>query len=168
MNHKTAMCRGALVGALLTLSTLTAAGSPQGMCVIGEKRVTAVAGVVVQPNNIPIPDATIRLHTETYEGPVVEEVKADADGRFQLGAVAPGKYTLVVSFTYLETLYIPLRVVRQKRNDPGRELIITMNGLVGEPCGGGGIEVKGRDEKVSGGSPTLRNTNRKGAMCHLR
>jgi hypothetical protein len=151
-----------LVIGLFVFSVLLLAfsgGSGQGLCVIEQIKVSEVKGLVMLPNKIPIPDATIELHETNSEGRLVARTKTDANGRFKLNDIRKGKYAVVASYPTLVTLHVPTRVSPSKSPKKKlKEIVIILEGLIDKPCGGG--DAYGQDEpqpkqqtSISKGSP---------------
>ncbi len=133
MKHKMAV--GLFV---LTLLLAFSTGRGQGLCVIEPIKVSEVKGLVLLPNKIPIPDATVELHETNSEGKLVGRVKTDANGRFTFNDVRKGKYAVIASYPTLVTLHVPTRVSpSESREKKRREIVIILDGLIDKPCGGG-------------------------------
>ena len=128
---------------LLLFVTLSTAGKAQGICVISEIKISEVKGIILLPNKIPIPDATLELHEKNSEGRIIAQVKSDKDGRFKFDGVASGKYAVVASYPTLVTLHVPVRVTSSKpRKGERKEIVIILNGLIDKPCGDGDAYVQ--------------------------
>jgi hypothetical protein len=133
---------------LVAVALLAAVSQPrelmeaQGVCVISERKLSAVKGRVAFPNDVPIPNASLELREKDSSGSVVAQGKSDDTGRFELANVKPGKYVLVAKAEMLSTLYVPLRITAVRSpKDRRTELLIRMNGFVDKPCGGGYVEL---------------------------
>jgi hypothetical protein len=141
------------ISILLLLLTLSTSGKAQGICVISEKKISEVKGIILLPNKIPIPDATVELHDKNSEGPIVAQVKADANGRFKFADIAPGKYAVVASYPTLVTLHVPVRVTSKSRKSEKKEIVIILNGIIDKPCGDGEAYLQDQSEKKTKDRP---------------
>lgn len=122
---------------LLLLTMLSTPVKAQGICVISELKISELKGIILLPNKIPIPDATVELREKNSEGRIITQVKADENGRFKFAEVASGKYAIVASYPTLVTLHVPVRVTRKSGKIEQKEIVIILNGLIGKPCGDG-------------------------------
>ena len=122
------------VAALLPISEKAAS-----ICVIDEIKLRELEGVVLLPNKIPIPNALVELYERDNHRRKIAEVKADENGRFKFANVKTGKYAITASYPTLITLHVPVRVTSSKSHQH-KEVVITLNGLIGEPCGGGSVD----------------------------
>ena len=127
-------------------------GMSQGVCVISERRVPGIYGLVLLPNGLPITDATVELRAQHNRERVIAQVRTDENGRFRFGDVGAGRYVVIASHPTLVTLYVPLRVTSRSNRSRRTELVITLNGLIDEPCGGGSVttRVQGQLETPGG------------------
>ncbi|MBX3282038.1 MAG: hypothetical protein KF756_06125 [Acidobacteria bacterium] len=110
----------------------------QGICVISEKRVPEIKGIVSfvsQENSVS--DANIKLRRKN-NGATLETVETDKEGRFKFSGHFRGRFTLIVSRPSAISLYIPIRVVK---SEPDGYLQVTLGGVVGDICGGGEVKV---------------------------
>jgi hypothetical protein len=128
---------------ILLFVMLAASGRAQGICAISEMKISEIKGIILLPNKIPIPDATVELHEKNSEGRLIEQVRSDKDGRFKFNNVASGKYAVVASCPTLVTLHVPVRV-RSSKSSKGerKEIVIILNGLIGKPCGDGDVYLR--------------------------
>lgn len=55
-----------------------------------------IEGVVRDPQGQPVADAVVTIRRGDAAGEVVRELRTDADGRWSLGDVEPGEYTVIV------------------------------------------------------------------------
>jgi len=133
MKHKAV---GLIVFVMLLVTVVTVRG--QGLCVIEEIKVSEVKGLVLLPNKIPIPDATIQLHETNSEGKLIAQTKTDANGRFKFNDIRKGKYAVIASYPTLVTLHVPTRgSPSESPKKKQREIVIILDGLIDKPCGGG-------------------------------
>lgn len=108
------------------------------ICVYDTLRVAALRGKVVYESNAAAPDpvanAVIELHKFDYRERVVAKVVADKDGRFNLGKVKDGDYTVYVEAPQnVSNIWFPIRLKKShllKADQP--EMVITLGfGLAG-------------------------------------
>src|ERR1700753_3381064 len=102
----------------------------QGVCVSEERKMPAVKGIVILPNDVPIPGATLELHEKEYNGKVVAQTRSDSRGFFEFTNINAGKYVLVARAEMLFTLSVPIKVISKQLPKNRRvELLIKLNGL---------------------------------------
>jgi hypothetical protein len=115
----------------------------QGVCVSEERKMPVVRGIVTLPNDVPVPGATLELHEKEYGGKIVAQTQADDRGRFEFTKINSGKYVLVAKAEMLFALSVPIKLTSRPLPKNRRvELLIKLNGLPEEPCGGGRIELQ--------------------------
>jgi hypothetical protein len=142
-NHRT-LFYALLCPMLLFISVLSVSGrTSQSICVISERKLPLASGVIQFPDKTPVVDATVELREKNDRGRVVAQLKTNEKGRFSFANVPNGKYVIIASSLRMVTLYVPVRIVSSsKRDKKQHELVITLNGLIGEPCGGGAVELR--------------------------
>jgi len=131
------------VGVTALLLVIPMALAAQDVCVITEKRVPEIKGIVsfVAQTNV-VGDASVSLKRKST-GEIVETTKTDKEGAFKFGGRYRGRFMLIVSRPDAVSLYIPIRVVR---SGSGMYLRIILGAFIGEVCGGGEVKVVDEDE----------------------
>ncbi|HEY6045687.1 MAG TPA: carboxypeptidase-like regulatory domain-containing protein [Pyrinomonadaceae bacterium] len=124
---------------VLSITLLPIPEKAASICVIDEIKLRELQGVVLLPNKIPIPDAVLVLYERGNERRKIAEIKADENGRFKFTKVKTGKYVITASYPTLITRYVPVRVTSSQSHQH-KEVVITLNGLIGELCGGGSVD----------------------------
>ncbi len=78
--------------------------------------VQEVKGTIIDPQQVAVPKVCVGIFTEK-EHKLVATTESDADGKFSLQSLPPGRYRLVVNADPLCAANVPLQVVkRQKKN----------------------------------------------------
>jgi len=112
----------------------------QGVCVIGEKKVGVIQGVVIQADKQAILEAKVEVYRKSVEAKPIAEVKTDSDGRFSIPELSAGTYVLSASYPNFVRLVFPVRI--SKRANPKNELLVILGWNSDESCGGGEVLVK--------------------------
>lgn len=113
----------------------------QDVCVISPFKLGKVKGVVVAGNKaFPVEHAIVKIVRRSKPGKVIKQTATNDTGYFEINNLPTKKYMLIVSFPNTETLYIPIKLAR-KRTFRRLILNIKLNGLIGEPCGGGEVKL---------------------------
>ena len=116
------------------------AASGQSICVVGEYSLKSVDGFVLLRNKIPIENAHVTVRNSKGSRKVVDSIFSDANGRFQFPRLTRGTY--LVEFEYPTLVRITALITLSKRIDGVRKLFVEMDGIIGEPCGGGDTYVR--------------------------
>jgi hypothetical protein len=108
------------------------------ICVYDTLKVAALRGKVVYESNTaardPVANAVVELHKFDYRGRVVAKAVADKDGRFNLGNVKDGEYTVYVEAPQnVSNIWFPIRLDKSHRRKAGQpEMVITLGlGIAG-------------------------------------
>ena len=108
----------------------------QGVCVIGEKKLSKFQGVVRQSDRQSIYAASIKLYRKNVKTKPILEVMSDANGLFEVQSLPDGKY--IASYPNFVRLVFPIRIARKEKLD-SRKLIVVLGWRYDEPCGGGEV-----------------------------
>jgi hypothetical protein len=126
---------------------------PQGMCIPDPLTTSVVSGKVVahlEQGETPIPDASVELLVDQYNGGLIAKVTTEANGSFNFHDIKPGKYMLKVSCPNLSPFYVRVRVIRRrspKIATPQQEIIITMGADATKPCNGSRAEIRVKKDR---------------------
>lgn len=117
----------------------------QGICVLSEISTNEIRGFVLLPNNIPISGASIQVLKSNKKKSLIKSVFSDDRGFFQVSGLRNGKYYVDVSYPSLVTMHFLFRL--NTSNNKKKDLYLILNGLIGEPCGGGDMYEKDVETK---------------------
>jgi hypothetical protein len=108
------------------------------ICVYDTLKIAALRGRVVYASNTaesdPVSNAVIKLHKDDYRGRVVAKVLTDKEGRFNIGKVKDGNYTVYVEAPEnVSNIWFPIQLKRGNQTKANEtEVIITLGlGLAG-------------------------------------
>jgi hypothetical protein len=82
----------------------------------GPLAVREVKGTITDPQESAIPKVCIGIFTEK-DHTLVASTESEADGKFSVASVRPGRYRLVVKADPLCAANVPLRVVKSQKRD---------------------------------------------------
>lgn len=124
----------------------TVSANAQGICVSEALVVTGVSGKVVsqlEKGETPLPQASVELLEDRYQGRMVAETIADSDGCFKFKKkIKAGKYILKVSHPNLAAFYGRVRVTSFKSQDVQKEIVVIIGADFTKPCGGSFAELR--------------------------
>lgn len=133
------------------ITALKVAVSAQGLCIPEPLIVTVVSGKVVsqlEKGDAPLPQATVVLLEDRYEGHVIAETTSRPDGFFEFSKkVKPGKYVLKVTHPNLAAFYGRVRVTASKARTPQQEILVTIGADFTKPCGGSFAELREKKDR---------------------
>ena len=80
----------------------------------GPLTIQEVKGTITDPQPVAVPKVCVGIFTES-DHRLLASTESDAEGRFSLQSVPPGRYRLVVKYYPLCAANIPLKVVKQRK-----------------------------------------------------
>ena len=98
------------------------------VCVVTEQKLSKIKGIVKDRNYF-IPNAELILKREKKDE-ILQKVRTDEKGYFEFSPLLKGKYILVVSYPNAKTLYIPIRLTKNRKGDK-KSLEIIMQFTIG-------------------------------------
>jgi len=90
--------------------------------------VQEVKGMVVDPEQDPIREVCVSIFTEK-DHKLVATGKSDADGKFNLQDIAPGRYRLIVKADPLCAANVPVRVIKHQKKKQTLKVHMKPRGL---------------------------------------
>jgi Carboxypeptidase regulatory-like domain len=108
----------------------------QGICVAAEISTAKIRGFVELPNKLPVSGASIAVLKSNKNKSLVKNIIADEKGFFEITGLKSGKYYVNISYPTLVPMQLLIRFSKRYK-DNTKNIYITLNGLIGEPCGGG-------------------------------
>jgi len=91
----------------------------------------------------PLPEASIVLLKDRYQGRVVSQTTTSEDGTFSFKTkLKPGKYVLKVSHPNLATFYGPVELTKSGSGTPVQGIVVTIGADFRKPCGGSSAELR--------------------------
>lgn len=112
----------------------------QSMCVIQEKEITKLSGVVKQPDGQAIPNALVAARDRDDDEKLVAKIRTDDSGRFEFSKIDAGRYNVSVSYPTFIELVFPVHLIKERSHSKG--LAITLGWDYNDPCGGGEVSVR--------------------------
>lgn len=118
----------------------------QGICVPETLVVTDFSGKIVsqlENGETPLPQASVALLEDSYQGRVIVETTTDKDGGFRFNQkLKPDKYILKVSYPNLAAFFGRVRLTASKAQSSQQELVVTIGAVFAKPCGGSFAELR--------------------------
>lgn len=87
-----------------------------------------VKGTIIDPQQVAVPKVCVGIFTEK-DHKLVATTESDADGKFSLQSVPPGRYRLVVKADPLCAANVPLQVVKHRKKKQVLQVHMKPRGL---------------------------------------
>ncbi len=120
----------------------------QGVCVPPTLKIGAISGRVIRTyskGEESLDGVTISVRKWNSQGSTVAKVITDADGRFTIRTLKPGKYAVVVEKSLYITFVFPVQVTKSSKRAAQRaEVVINLGADYTASCGGSYAERRER------------------------
>jgi hypothetical protein len=117
--------------------------------------VQEVKGTITDPQQVAVPKVCVGIFTEK-EHKLVATTESDADGKFSLQSLPPGRYRLVVNADPLCVANVPLQVVKRQKKKQILQVHMKPRGL--DTCSYGEAVKADKSMKSKSTTPPVAST----------